>query len=137
MPTQHNLQSGMILGNYEIIRVLGEGSFGITYLARDTNLGMHVVIKEYFPSDFALRAEGSTIAPRGTFAQEYTKGKKRFQEEAQILARFNHPSIVRILNYFEACRRRPKMDTAPKLMRTLRRSPSGHPAGADVDTGLL
>jgi serine/threonine protein kinase len=100
---EHALKARTILNNYRIIRVLGAGGFGITYLAKDTKLGMEVVIKEYFPSDLAIRKDDSTIISRSSDTKEdYSKGMKRFKEEAQTLARFNHPSIVKILGYFEA-----------------------------------
>ena len=41
---------------YRIERVLGQGGFGITYLARDSNLDQRVGIKEYLPTEFAVRA---------------------------------------------------------------------------------
>ncbi len=99
---QHSLKPGTILNNYEIIRVLGEGGFGITYLAQDTSLGLEVVIKEYFPNEFAMRSSDSTITAKSKSKGNFTKGMQRFKEEAQTLARFNHPSIVKILGYFEA-----------------------------------
>ena len=48
--TQYNLKPGTLLDQYEIIRVLGRGSFGITYLVEDTNLNLEVVIEEYLTS---------------------------------------------------------------------------------------
>ena len=99
---QHDLKSGSILKNYTIIRVLGEGGFGITYLAKENELGMEVVIKEYFPNEFAMRSTDSTITAKSKSLGDYSKGMQRFKEEAQILAKFNHPSIVKILGYFEA-----------------------------------
>ncbi len=51
MQDQHVLLPGTILDRYKIIRVLGAGGFGITYLAEDTQLSMKVVIKEYFPNE--------------------------------------------------------------------------------------
>ncbi len=98
---QHSLQNGTILNHYKIIRVLGAGGFGITYLAEDTQLNMKVVIKEYFPNEFAIRNNDSTIIPKTSSDRDFKKGKQRFKEEAQILAKFNHPSIVKILGYFE------------------------------------
>ncbi len=102
MQDQHALQSGSILDRYKIIRVLGEGGFGITYLAEDIQLGLKVVIKEYFPNEFAMRSGDSTITAKSKSISDFSKGMQRFKEEAKTLARFNHPSIVKILGYFEA-----------------------------------
>ncbi len=102
MQNQHNLKSGTKLNQYKIIRVLGEGGFGITYLAKDTSLGLEVVIKEYFPNEFAMRSTDSTITAKSKSLGDYSKGMQRFKEEAQTLAKFNHPAIVKILSYFEA-----------------------------------
>ncbi len=99
---QHSLKSGTIVDKYKIIRILGEGGFGITYLAEDIHLGLKVVIKEYFPNEFAMRTHENTITAKSKSIEVFKKGKQRFKEEAQILAKFNHPSIVKILGYFEA-----------------------------------
>jgi len=98
---EHNLRSGSVINQYEIIRVLGEGGFGITYLAKDIQLDLEVVIKEYFPNEFAMRSGNSTITAKSKSVNEFSKGKQRFKEEAQTLAKFSHPSIVKILGYFE------------------------------------
>ena len=98
---QHSLKNGAVINHYRIIRVLGAGGFGITYLAEDVSLGMEVVIKEYFPNEFAIRNGDSTIMSKTASDRDFTKGMQRFKEEAQILAKFNHPSIVKILGYFE------------------------------------
>jgi serine/threonine protein kinase len=63
---------------------------------------MEVVIKEYFPNEFAVRQEDSAIIAKTNGENEFQKGKERFKKEAQTLAKFNHPSIVKILGYFEA-----------------------------------
>ncbi len=99
---QHNLRENTIIGNYRIKRILGEGSFGITYLAEDISLGLKVVIKEYFPNEFAMRTGDSTITSKSKSKEDFSKGMQRFKEEAQTLAKFNHPSIVKILGYLEA-----------------------------------
>ena len=99
---QYNLKSGSVLQNYTIIRVLGEGGFGITYLAKDNDLGLEVVIKEYFPNEFAMRSNDKTITAKTKSMGDFAKGLQRFKEEAQTLAKFSHPSIVKILGYFEA-----------------------------------
>jgi serine/threonine protein kinase len=87
---------------YVLERVLGQGGFGITYLARDTNLDQQVAIKEYLPVDVATRQQDATVRPRGEDLRErYRWGLERFIQEARTLARFDHPSIVRVLSVFE------------------------------------
>lgn len=88
---------------YTIERVLGHGGFGITYLARDTNLDQPVAIKEYLPAEIAGRGENFTVQSRTEIDQERFKwGLDRFMTEARILARFDHPNIIRIHSVFEA-----------------------------------
>lgn len=92
-----------LVGDYRIERVLGAGGFGITYLAAEAALGRKVTIKEYFPSDFAARNAGADAAPRSQdCAGDYKWGLDRFIEEAQALAKFTHPNIVRVYRYFRA-----------------------------------
>ena len=52
---RNSLQPGHCVQWYEIIEILGQGGFGITYLALDTNLKQKVAIKEYLPIDLAVR----------------------------------------------------------------------------------
>lgn len=98
------LKSGtQLVGDFRIERVLGAGGFGITYLAEELALGRKVTIKEYFPSDFAARTSTAEAAPRSQdCASDYRWGLDRFIEEAQTLARFSHPNIVRVYRYFRA-----------------------------------
>ena len=87
---------------YVIDRVLGQGGFGITYLARDTNLDQRVAIKEYLPVEFATRMPDATIRSRTEDLRDrYRWGLERFIQEARTLARFDHPSIVRVHSVFE------------------------------------
>ncbi|BAU47835.1 hypothetical protein SVA_1260 [Sulfurifustis variabilis] len=97
------LPVGYRLGEYAIEAVLGQGGFGITYRARDTRLGAQVAIKEYFPQVYAVRTEKSTIVPGpGADLENYRWGLTEFLKEAQALAKFKHPHIVRVLRFLEA-----------------------------------
>ncbi|MCP4697511.1 MAG: protein kinase, partial [Gammaproteobacteria bacterium] len=97
------LIAGTKIQRYKIEKVLGRGGFGITYLARDTKLHNNVAIKEYLPGDLAVRDGTRSIRPRtSTREGDFKWGLDRFLGEARNLARFNHPNIVRLKDYFEA-----------------------------------
>ena len=97
------LTEGDQLFEYRITKVLGHGGFGITYLARDTLLDADVAIKEYLPSDLAFRATHTHVAVRTAGDQDaFQWGLKQFLKEAQTLARFQHPNLVRVRRFFEA-----------------------------------
>ncbi len=97
------LRGGYRLFWYRIERVLGQGSFGITYLATDLNLRQQVAVKEYVPVDLAVREEDSAIHPTTDDRYAlYSWGLERFLGEAQALAKFKHPNIVRVHSVFEA-----------------------------------
>jgi serine/threonine protein kinase/CubicO group peptidase (beta-lactamase class C family) len=98
------LPAGFLLRSYEVVSVLGDGSFGITYLARDTTLSREVAIKEYLPAAMALRRGGATVVPRSTaMRDDFIYGRERFLEEARTLAKLeNAPAVVRVIDYLEA-----------------------------------
>ena len=97
------LPTGTRLGEYEIHNVLGQGGFGITYLANDTHLAKRVALKEYLPRDFATRTTGSTVVPNSSAdAADYRWGLERFLDEARTLARFDHPHLNKVYRFFEA-----------------------------------
>ena len=100
---RHGLPEGTRLEEYRIDRVLGSGGFGITYLAWDENMMRPVAIKEYLPSDLAVREQNLSVYAKSTRDEEiYGWGLDRFREEAQTLARFDHPHIVRVLRFLTA-----------------------------------
>ena len=98
------LPAGMPLGSYRLLRVLGQGGFGITYLAEHTGSGQQVVIKENLPSAFAYRVSGShrVYASGGAVQKDFDWALTRFVDEARILAALQHPGVVRVLECFEA-----------------------------------
>ena len=64
MTSTGTLPEGTRLGEFELIRVIGEGGFGIVYLAWDHSLERRVALKEYMPATLATRSEGATVNPR-------------------------------------------------------------------------
>ena len=86
---------------FEVVRELGAGGFGITYLARDLQLHRGVAVKEYLPRDWGTRRHDGTVGPRSSsYAEQYEWGLERFVEEARKLARLSHPQIVRVHRVF-------------------------------------
>ncbi|MBF0109197.1 MAG: SUMF1/EgtB/PvdO family nonheme iron enzyme [Magnetococcales bacterium] len=86
---------------FEILKVLGKGGFGITYLGRDTNQDQLVAVKEYLPGTFASRTESRQVHPNSPSCKDqFEWGLQRFLKEAQTLARFRHPAIVRVVSFF-------------------------------------
>jgi serine/threonine protein kinase len=100
------LPHGTLLADtYRIGRVLGRpGGFGVTYLAWDIHLQNKVAVKEYLPRDMAGRGSDSlNVFPhvpdqKATF--EF--GLEQFLTEARMIAKFDHPHIVRVRNFFRS-----------------------------------
>ncbi len=101
--TDHDaLPAGTRFGEFEIQRVLGVGGFGIVYLARDHSLEREVALKEYMPASLAARGAGPQITVRSSsFAETYAIGLRSFINEARLLARFDHPSLVKVYRFWE------------------------------------
>ena len=101
--TDHDaLPPGTRFGEFEILRVLGVGGFGIVYLANDHSLEREVALKEYMPASLAARGAGPQITVRSSsFAETYAIGLRSFVNEARLLARFDHPSLVKVYRFWE------------------------------------
>ena len=97
------LPIGYRLFEYRIDALLGQGGFGITYLATDVNLNSKVAIKEYLPEDIAYRSTDDSVSAKNPEDQEfYDHGLESFLVEARTLATFRHRNIVRVARFFEA-----------------------------------
>ncbi|MEO8807943.1 MAG: serine/threonine-protein kinase [Burkholderiaceae bacterium] len=96
------LPPGTRFGEFEILRVLGVGGFGIVYLTQDHSLERQVALKEYMPAALASRGLGPMITVRSaSFAETYAIGLRSFVNEARLLARFDHPSLVKVYRFWE------------------------------------
>ncbi|MDE2907026.1 MAG: serine/threonine-protein kinase [Acidobacteriota bacterium] len=105
MPDTHPyaLPKGSRLEEYEVVRVLGPGGFGITYLAFDDLLDGPVALKEYFPADVATRAADGRVAAMSPDQREvFAWGLDRFIDEARSIHRCRHPNVVRAHRYVKA-----------------------------------
>jgi peptidoglycan hydrolase-like protein with peptidoglycan-binding domain len=97
------LPAGTALRGYELISILGQGAFGITYRARDLQLHRDVAVKEYLPTSLALREGRTTVVPRSAeHAAQFAWGRERFMDEARTLARLDRTTaIVRVHDFLE------------------------------------
>lgn len=104
----HQLPLNSILnGKYMVGRVLGEGGFGITYIAIDLNLNMPVAIKEYYPNGFVSRdttvhANNNVTKFQGEKLEFFEKGLERFLGEARSIAQFYQTNgIAKVIDFFK------------------------------------
>lgn len=99
--TEIALPIGFVIKNYRITKILGQGGFGVTYLAIDLDRKNLVAIKEHFPTALAVRgADGSVRARDAATAQYFDATLRNFFLEAELLIRFPHealPSFRRLL----------------------------------------
>ena len=103
LPVGSSLQKG----KYVILKALGQGSFGITYLAKTkfeakgplgaVFVDAKVAIKEFFMSDYSGR-QGTSVSCSGSLHADYMR---KFRREAEHLSHFHHDNIVRVLELFE------------------------------------
>lgn len=101
---KHALPKGAKLGRYVIDGTIGGGGFSIVYRAIDREGKTKVVIKEFMPMEKARRLEDQSLeyVSEDSGESSPTSGIKRFFEEAGALARFSHPSIVKVNDVFRA-----------------------------------
>ena len=91
------------LNEFELLSVIGQGGFGIVYLAHDLTLDRRVAIKEYMPSALATRTQAMTVAVRSSrHTETFAAGLRSFINEARLLAQFDHPSLLKVHRFWEA-----------------------------------
>ena len=104
MNTQYlSSESSLQGGRYRIVKMLGSGGFGITYLGTQTGLERNIVIKEFFMSGYCLRDEYSNLitVPTVSNVEFVERFKDKFLKEARHIAQLKHPNIVNIIDVFE------------------------------------
>jgi len=100
---QNALPVGTMLGEFEIIDLVGEGGFGIVYLAQDHSLHRKVALKEYMPALLASRGKDASVAVRSERQREtFDIGLRSFVNEARMLAQFDHPALIKVFRFWEA-----------------------------------
>lgn len=99
----HYLPPTSRLGEFEVIRRLGEGGFSIVYLAWDHSLERQVAVKEYMPSAVSTRSHTNMVSVRSEHHREtFDVGLKSFINESKLLAQFDHPALVKVYRFWEA-----------------------------------
>ena len=88
-------------GKYRIEKVLGQGGFGITYLATQTVLGYKVAIKELFMQGVNDRQDSSVTVSNNANSNLFAHQKRKFVKEAQRIAGLNNKHIVKVHDMFE------------------------------------
>ena len=92
-------------GKYKIERVLGQGGFGITYLAVQTANNRYIAIKELFigGSGQAIneRRGNQVVVTNSANRQSFNQQKAKFKKEALRLTSLNHSNLVKVYELFE------------------------------------
>jgi serine/threonine protein kinase len=96
------LPAHTVVGEFEITGIIGEGGFGTVYLAIDHSLQRQVALKEYMPSALATRrGERSVVVRSQRHAETFDAGLRSFIHEARILAKFDHPALVKVYRFWQ------------------------------------
>lgn len=98
------LKEGALLqgGKYRIEKCIGQGGFGITYLAVQAGLEREVAVKEFFLKKHCNRDEDTQhVHTAPTAGEVVSKYRRKFIKEAQTIAALNHPNVVKIIDVFE------------------------------------
>jgi serine/threonine protein kinase len=91
------LPLGTKIAGFQVIDVLGQGGFGITYKSRNLRTGDFAAIKEFFPSDYATRDSDMSLIAKPGNSKFVDMGLKAFLDEAEILRDLpNQPGLVRV-----------------------------------------
>ena len=97
------LPVGTRLDEFEVLRLLGVGGWGMVYEAYDHALQRTVAIKEYMPSALVGRSAGLLLTTRSAAdAPAFAAGLTSFMAQARMLAQFDHPSLVKVFRFWEA-----------------------------------
>ena len=97
------LANGTRLAEFEIKGLLGVGGFGMVYRGYDHSLHRAVAIKEYMPTSLVGRDNLSSLTVKSVAdAAAFESGLRSFIAEARLLARFDHPSLVKVYRFWEA-----------------------------------
>jgi non-specific serine/threonine protein kinase len=102
-PASHAaLPKGTHLQEFEVVEVIGEGGFGIVYLADDLQLHRAVAVKEYMPASLASRGAGESVVCRSEQnLNTFQAGMRSFIAEARMLAQFKHPALIEVFRFWE------------------------------------
>ena len=96
------LPAGTRLDEFEILRPLGVGGFGIVYLALDHSLLRQVALKEFMPGELAARGADGMVRARSDCVELFQHALESFFNEARLLAPFDHPALVRVYRFWKA-----------------------------------
>lgn len=89
-------------GKYVVTRYLASGSFGNTYIARDTALEVLVVVKEFYIRDICERFGQTRVrVMKNEKGEFFDRQRKKFRKEARRIYNLSHPNIVRVHNLFD------------------------------------